>query len=84
MTPRDVALMMLKEQIRRQRARLNPDVLASVEKVVTALNSDAPPDNKVSVPYDRAAAKKVIEIYLRDHPDQAGVAARILEEMKKG
>lgn len=59
----------LKALIRKERARLDPAVL---EKAAAAARTSAGKEDLSGlVPYDRAAAARAIEIFLKDHPDAA-------------
>lgn len=69
MDKRQKALDALKEQIRRQRAEIDPAVLQKAQKAAESKNSD-PILKPETVTYDKKSAQKAIEIFLSDHADQ--------------
>ena len=82
-TRKDKALEELKRQIATQKSRLPPDVL---EKAARALQGKQPSPTTTpagSVPYDRAAAAKAIELFLSQHDDAKTFQKRLLERLKK-
>ena len=68
------AIAELKKMIRRQKARLSPEALKAAEKAVAA---------KETVPYDKKAATKAIEFFLKNHTDAKTFSKKLLEEMNK-
>lgn len=63
MSKRDDAIEILKKQIREQRARIDPEVLKKA-----AISLTRPPEPKISetVPYDRDAAHRAVELFLEN------------------
>lgn len=84
MSTRDKALEDLKAQIREQRTRLDPKLLAMAEQAVRdAMGGGKGAPGKDGIPYDRKAAEQAIETFLKNHPDAAGFRARLLEMIRK-
>lgn len=79
---RQQAIEELQRLVRDQRARLDPDVLA---RVAQALGGPAPAAAKASssVPYDRDAATRAIELFLAQHKDKADFRARLFAFIKQ-
>lgn len=84
------AIAELQRLVRDQRARLDPDVLAEVARIMTGNKTAAPAPNKhatnkpaTSEPYDRAAATRAIELFLAEHKDKAGFKARLFSLIQK-
>lgn len=90
---RQKALEILKAQIKLQKARIDPDVLArasqAAEQHSAALQASPPPAappapaSQRQEPYDRAAAAKTIELFLKNHDSSRDFQKRLLEFMKK-
>lgn len=72
---RDEALAELKRQISDQRARLDPAVLA---RAAAAFGGGS-----TSVPYDRVAATRAIELFIAAHKDKADFKARLFSFIQK-
>lgn len=78
------ALAELQQQVRDQRARLDPDVLAKVaQKLAPQATNTQTPKVPASEPYDRAAATRAIELFLAAHKDKADFKARLFSFIQK-
>lgn len=79
------AIAELQRLVRDQRARLDPDVLAEVARIMTGNKTADPAPKKpaTSEPYDRAAATRAIELFLTEHKDKAGFKARLFSLIQK-
>lgn len=77
---REKALAVLKEQIRAQRARLDPKLLALAE-AAAKLSQKTVTDDDV-VPYDRDAAAEAVRLFLKDHDDPEGLQAEIIARLR--
>ncbi len=75
------ALDELKQLVRDQRARLDPDILAQVAQKLGGGAQKANP--KQSVPYDRATATRAIELFIASHKDKADFQARLFSFIQK-
>lgn len=86
---RQKAIDELMQLVRDQRARLDPALLARIaEKMAPAAGvpqgaKPAPAAPANSVPYDRAAATRAIELFLSAHKDKADFKARLVSFMQK-
>lgn len=73
---REKALDVLKKQIRDQRERIDPVVLARAQEALAAkANASA------TVPYDRAAARSAVELFLKDHADAEGFSRKLAKKI---
>ena len=77
MDKRQKAIEEIKKKMQEQRARLNPDVLAYAQKAA------ARPQKQATVPYDKDAAQKAVELFLRDHKNAKGFTAKLSSFMKE-
>lgn len=78
------ALDELKQLVRDQRARLDPDILAQVaQKLGGGPSAPAKAGSKQSVPYDRATATRAIELFIASHKDKADFQARLFSFIQK-
>ncbi len=80
---RQKALEELQQQVRTQRARLDPAVLARVAKTLGEAAAPAAGTAPNSVPYDRAAATRAIELFIATHKDKADFKARLFTFIQK-
>lgn len=78
---RQQAIEELQRLVRDQRARLDPDVLARVAEALGGTQPAAQPSS--SVPYDRDAATRAIELFLAQHKDKADFRARLFAFIKQ-
>lgn len=76
MTPREKALLELKEKIREQRERIDPKVLKMAAKAA-ALSQEGKAGQDM-VPYDRETAAKAVELFLRGRNDRAEFEERLM------
>lgn len=76
---RQRALDELKRLMKDQRGRLDPAVLARAAAALSGGPAPAP----ATVPYDRAAATKAIEIFMATHKDKADFKARLFSFIQK-
>ncbi|MDP2205714.1 MAG: hypothetical protein Q8K65_05350 [Alphaproteobacteria bacterium] len=79
---REAALSKLRQQIKEQRARLDPRVLELAAQA--AALSQKPGGGKESmVPYDRVAAAEAVRLFLQSHPDADGFEKELLTLLKQ-
>ncbi len=79
MNSREKALEELKRHIEEQRARVDPEVLKqAAEAAQSQLASQG-----ASVPYDRKAAAKAVELFLKSHRDPKDLERLIAAIMAK-
>ena len=79
MTNREKALEELKRRIEEQKARVDPELLKRAAE--TAQSRMRGRDDRV--PYDRKAAIKAVELFLRSHPDPKDIERLISEIVAK-
>lgn len=79
---RDKALDALKKQIRTQRERIDPAVLARAQEALAAKAAgvNAAP---ATVPYDRETARAAVELFLKDHADAEGFSRKLAHKLHK-
>ena len=80
MSSRDKAIETLKKLIREQKSRIDPKVLESAAKAADRKSATVPPS---TVPYDKAAAGKAVELFLKNHGDAQGFKEKLLQLLKK-
>ncbi|MEZ0261777.1 MAG: hypothetical protein ACAH80_12260 [Alphaproteobacteria bacterium] len=73
---REKALDVLKKQIREQKKRIDPAVLARAQEALAAKGAAA-----ASVPYDRETARAAVEIFLKDHADAEGFSRKLAKKL---
>jgi hypothetical protein len=89
MDSRQKAIEELKKQTRLARERLGPEGVKELEKLAKAMQkpkSKAPPAPKAPegmIPYDKKAAAKAFEIFLKNHGDPKEFEKRLRELLKK-
>ncbi|MBL8711845.1 MAG: hypothetical protein JNM12_03015 [Alphaproteobacteria bacterium] len=81
MSSRDKALEILKKQMQAQKARLDPKLLQIAGKAA-ALKQEGKAQ-KDMVPYDREAAAKAVQLFLKNHDDRADFEQRLLAMLRK-
>jgi hypothetical protein len=82
MDPKEKAIEELRKRIREQKARVDPDILAAAAKAAEKRRSDSA-RKKDFLPYDRKAAAKAVEIFLKTHANAAEFRAKLLRFLKK-
>ncbi len=78
MSDRKKAIEELKRLMEEQKARLDPEVLA---KAMAAAEGKKPAPS--SVPYDKEAATKAVELFLKNHGDAGDFSKKLLKFMQK-
>jgi hypothetical protein len=81
MSSRDKALEILKKQMQVQKERLDPKLLQIAGKAA-ALKQEGKAQ-KDMVPYDREAAAKAVQLFLKNHGDRADFEQRLLAMLRK-
>lgn len=81
MSSRDKALEILKKQMQVQKERLDPKLLQIAGKAA-ALKQEGKAQ-KDMVPYDREAAAKAVQLFLKNHDDRADFEQRLLAMLRK-
>jgi hypothetical protein len=82
MSSRDEALEILKKQMQVQKERLDPKLLQIAGKAA-ALKQEGKAQKNM-VPYDREAAAKAVQLFLKNHDDRADFEQRLLAMLRKG
>ncbi len=82
MSSRDEALEILKKQMQVQKERLDPKLLQIAGKAA-ALKKEGKAQKNM-VPYDREAAAKAVQLFLKNHDDRADFEQRLLAMLRKG
>lgn len=77
MDSREKALETIKEQIRQQRARIDPAVLKKAQKAAAGKNLNDLQKQEAAVPYDKKSAQKAIELFLLGHADKEEFARKL-------
>ncbi len=81
MSSRDKALEILKKQMQVQKERLDPKLLQIAGKAA-ALKQEGKAQ-KDMVPYDREAAAKAVQLFLKNHDDRADFEQRLLAMLRR-
>jgi hypothetical protein len=71
----------MKHLMRKRRAEIDPKVLA-MAKAAAERKQGLKPKSQ-TVPYDRAAATKAVELFLAGHPEQKKFRAKLLAFLTK-
>ena len=84
MDKREKAIRDMQEMIRRKRAEIDPAVLekaqhAAMEKLKG--RKEKPPSG--TVPYDKEAARRAVEMFIARHPEQKKFRSRLLDFLQK-
>ncbi|MCC7038662.1 MAG: hypothetical protein IT560_15345 [Alphaproteobacteria bacterium] len=82
MSSRDEALEILKKQMQAQKQRLDPKLLQIAGRAA-ALKQEGKAQKNM-VPYDREAAAKAVQLFLKNHDDRADFEQRLLAMLRKG
>lgn len=82
MTPRQKAIEELQKQIKLGRERLGPDGVRQLEKLAKGIQKPKPAAPS-TVPYDKKAAAKALEIFLKNHSNAKDFEKKLLEFLKK-
>ena len=80
MSERDKAIDVLKKLISEQKSRIDPKILA---RAADAAGKKPAAEKSGSVPYDREAAGKAVELFLKNHGDAPGFKEKLLQLLKK-
>ncbi|MBI3441071.1 MAG: hypothetical protein HY052_04605 [Proteobacteria bacterium] len=87
MSSRQKAIEELKKQIRLGRERLGPDGIKELEKLAAAAQKQkpaVPPEVPPGMlPYDKKAAAKALEIFLKNHGNPKEFEKRLRELLKQ-
>lgn len=75
------AIAEMKKLMQLKRAEIDPKVLA-MAKDAAERSQGLKPKGKM-VPYDREAAAKAVELFLKTHPDQKRFRAELLDMIRK-
>lgn len=78
MDKKQKAVEELKRQMRARKAEIDPKVLAVAQRAVKAAAGDGK-----TVPYDRAAAAKAVELFITNHPEQERFRDALLDFIGK-
>ena len=81
MDKRDKAIEDIKAQIRARRGDIDTETLDKLRLLAEHLYGVS--SDPATVPYDKMAAKKVIETFLEGHPDAKAFQARFLKFLQK-
>ncbi len=81
MSSRDKALEILKKQMQVQKERLDPKLLQIASKAA-ALKQEGKAQ-KDMVPYDREAAAKAVQLFLKNHDDRDDFEQRLLAMLRR-
>lgn len=78
------AIEELKKQIKLGRERLGPEGIKELEKLAQGLQPTRKPATPPgTVPYDKVAAMKAFELFLKNHGDPEEFKRRLLAELRK-
>lgn len=86
MSDRKEIIAILQQQIKEQRDRLDPELLARAGEAAAEQMKKAEAKQKeasTSVPYDRESAAKAVELFLKTHPDPESLEKLLAEIEKK-
>lgn len=81
MTEREKAIETLKKLIAEQKARIDPAILAKA--AAAAQGKAAKRGEEDTVPYDRAAAAKAIELFMQNHGNAADFKEKLMRFLLK-
>ncbi|MDF3025549.1 MAG: hypothetical protein K0R10_2910 [Alphaproteobacteria bacterium] len=81
MSSRDKALEILKKQMQVQKERLDPKLLEIAGKAA-ALKQEGKAQKNM-VPYDREAAAKAVQLFLKNHEDRGAFEQQLLALLRK-
>lgn len=88
MTERDKAIENLKKLIAEQKARIDPAVLAKAAaaakgNAATAAGAKSSKKAEETVPYDREAAARAIELFMKNHGNAADFKEKLMRFLLK-
>lgn len=83
MDDKEKAIEDLKKRLREQKARINPEILASAVAAAKNKMEKPAPEEADTVPYDKEAAGKAVELFLRSHSNAAEFRKKLLLFLKK-
>ncbi len=81
MSSRDKALEILKKQMAVQKQRLDPKLLQIAEKAASLKQEGRA--QKDMVPYDREAAARAVQLFLKNHEDRGAFEQQLLDLLRK-